>query len=209
MEVFFIAIGGGAALWAILRSFARPRRPQRQRKLSPKVQLNDRTRQTKPATKKRIRPTETPSARRSLAEAGKRVTNGIEHDPPPPVPTSRKISGRAWVIDGDTIKIGLVKIRIAGIDAPELDEPWGRKSKWAMVNMCKGQVIHVSLTGETSYDRLVGTCHLTDGTDIGAELIKGGLALDGGYYSKGKYLHLEPEGARQRLGRYGLKQKWK
>ena len=41
------------------------------------------------------------------------------------------------------------------------------------------------------------------------QLVKEGLALDGSYFSKGKYLHLEPEGARQRLGRYGLKQRWK
>lgn len=205
MEILFVIIGA-AALWALLVGFSPPPRPQRRRKLPPKIRPNDRARPTNTATKKQVWPTETPAARRSLADAGKRVTNGIEHDPPPPVPTNRKISGRAWVIDGDTIKIGQIKIRIAGIDAPELDEPWGRKSKWAMVNLCKGQVIHVSLTGETSYDRLVGTCHLPDGKDIGAELVKDGLALDGSYYSKGKYLHLEPEGARQRLGRYGLKQ---
>lgn len=96
------------------------------------------------------------------------------------------------MIDGDTIAIQKIKIRMAGIDAPELNEPWGQKSKWAIVNLCKGKTIHVDLTGETSYDRLVGTCFLPDGTDIGAELIKAGLALDGSYYSQGKYLHLEP-----------------
>jgi len=133
-------------------------------------------------------------------------TSRIEHDPPPEIPASRKLVGRAWVIDGDTIAINRIKIRLAGIDAPELDEPWGRKSKWAMVNICKGKTIHVELTGETSYDRLVGTCYLPDGTDIGGELIKAGLALDGSYFSKGKYLHLEPEGIRQKLGRYGLRQ---
>jgi endonuclease YncB( thermonuclease family) len=116
------------------------------------------------------------------------------------------IVGRAWVIDGDTIAINRIKIRLAGIDAPELNQPWGQKSKWKMVNLCKGKTIHVELSGETSYDRLVGTCYLPDGRDIGAEIIKAGLALDGSYYSKGKYLHLEPEGVRQRLKFYGLAQ---
>ncbi|WP_208353957.1 thermonuclease family protein [Pseudaestuariivita rosea] len=131
------------------------------------------------------------------------TTSGVEHDPPPPIPTSHRLKGRAWVIDGDTIVIGNIKVRLAGLDAPELDQPWGQKSKWAMVNLCKGQIIRCELTGETSYDRLVGTCYLADGTDIGAELIKQGLALDGGHFSKGKYRHLEPQGIRKRLKYYG------
>jgi len=151
------------------------------------------------------RPGHTTTRKNSHATARQR-TSGIEHDPPPDIPSSRKLVGRAWVIDGDTIAINRIKIRLAGIDAPELDQPWGRKSKWKMVEICKGNTIHVELTGETSYDRLVGTCYLPDGTDIGAEIIKAGLALDGSYYSQGKYLHLEPDGVQQRLKFYGLRQ---
>jgi micrococcal nuclease len=127
----------------------------------------------------------------------------IKHAPPPPIPRSMQITGRAYVIDGDTIIIKKIKIRLAGIDAPELDQPWGQKSKWEMVRICKGQIITVDLTGETSYDRLVGTCFLPDGRDIGAEIIKAGLALDGGYFSKGKYRHLEVPEFRQKISRYG------
>ncbi|MCK0126254.1 thermonuclease family protein [Gelidibacter sp. F2691] len=127
----------------------------------------------------------------------------MEHNPPPNIPTSHKLRGKAWVIDGDTIVVSKTKVRLAGIDAPELDQPWGQKSKWEMVKICKGKTIDVELTGETTYDRLVGTCFLEDGTDIGAELIKAGLALDGGHFSHGKYRHLEPEGVRKRLRFYG------
>lgn len=130
-------------------------------------------------------------------------TNGVDHAPPPPFPISMMLSGRAHVIDGDTIRIGKIKVRLAGIDAPELDRPWGQKSKWEMVRICKGQDITVELTGDTSYDRLVGTCYLPDGTDIGAEIIKAGLALDGGFYSEGKYRHLEPAGIRRKLRPFG------
>lgn len=193
------------------RRLTRPfRRTSPRRRLPPKVRTNHRQppRQVIPKRSGEIADWTTPAGR-FKANAGQRVTSGIEHDPPPPIPASRKIVGRAWVIDGDTIALQRIKIRLAGIDAPELDEPWGKKSKWAMVNLCKGQTIHVELKGETSYDRLVGTCYLPDGTDVGAEVVKAALALDGSYFSKGKYLHLEPEGARQRLGRYGLKQQWK
>lgn len=78
--------------------------------------------------------------------------------------------------------------------------PWGQKSKWALLEICKGQTITVKLDGERSYDRLVGTCFLPDGRDIGAEIVKAGLALDLPHFSGGKYRHLEPEGARRKLG---------
>ncbi len=125
--------------------------------------------------------------------------------PLPAMPRSMRLKGRAYVIDGDTIRINGTKIRLAGIDAPELDMPYGQKSKWAMVDICKGQTITAELDGERSYDRLVGTCYLPDGRDIGAELIKVGLALDLPEFSRGKYRHLEPPGARRRLanGQFG------
>ncbi len=117
----------------------------------------------------------------------------------PAIPASREIRGRAWVIDGDTIVIGKTHIRLAGIDAPELDMPWGQKSKWAMVAICKGRTITAKLTGEVSHDRLVAKCYLPDGRDIGAELVKQGLALDWPLFSGGCYRHLEPAGVRRKL----------
>lgn len=120
------------------------------------------------------------------------------------------IKGRAHIIDGDTIVINRLKIRLAGIDAPELDMPWGQKSKWAMVDICKGQVITALGNGETSCDRIVATCYLPDGRDIGAELVKRGLALDLPHFSGGVYRCHEPEGARRRLGngQFGHRSKW-
>ncbi|MFV2036701.1 MAG: thermonuclease family protein, partial [Paracoccaceae bacterium] len=79
------------------------------------------------------------------------------------------------MIDGDTIVINRIKIRLAGIDAPELDRPWGQKSKWSLVRICKGKLITATLNGERSHDRLVGTCCLPDGRDIAAELVRQGL----------------------------------
>lgn len=149
-------------------------------------------------------PRSTQTARTHKANAPQRLpSDEQQHAPPPEIPPSRRLKGKAWVIDGDTIVVNKIKVRLAGIDAPELDQPWGKKSKWAMVHICKGQTITVELTGETSYDRLVGTCYLPDGRDIGAELIKQGLALDGSYFSQGKYRHLEHPGVRQKLKRYG------
>lgn len=120
--------------------------------------------------------------------------------------TRRRLKGKCWVIDGDTIVVERTKIRLAGIDAPELDQPYGTKSKWAMHALCKGHVITVELTGETSHDRLVGVCFLPDGRDLAAELVKQGLALDWALFSNGKYRHLEPPGARRRILK--MRHKW-
>jgi micrococcal nuclease len=124
--------------------------------------------------------------------------------PPPPDPV---ITGRCWVIDGDTIVIDNMHIRLAGIDAPELDHPWGQQSKWALVKLCKGQTVTARIKPEISYDRVVAECFLPDGRDLAAELVKAGLALDWPKFSGGKYRHLEPADARQRLWRAQLRQR--
>lgn len=116
------------------------------------------------------------------------------------------LSGKCWVIDGDTIVINHVHIRLAGIDAPELDHPWGQKSKWELVRLCKGQVITAHVTGELSHNRVVATCRLPDGRDLAAELVKRGLALDWSLFSGGKYRKYETADARKRMWRAACRQ---
>lgn len=122
-------------------------------------------------------------------------------------PKDAVLRGRCWVIDGDTIVIDNVRIRLAGIDAPELDHPWGQKSKWALVQLCKGQVVTARIKPELSYDRLVAECFLPDGRDLAAKLVRCGLALDWPKFSGGKYRHLEQPDARQRLWRASARQR--
>lgn len=184
MELIII-LGGALCVALFFRKSPRPRpRQSGHKKLPQKIRPNTSYYKNKPTPKQKPRAP-------------------VDHDPPPEIPESRQIRGRAWVIDGDTIVVGKIKVRLAGIDAPELDQPWGRKAKWEMVCICKGQTIRVEFTGESSFDRLIGTCYLPDGRDIGAELVKAGLALDGGYFSEGKYRHLEDPEMRKKLKRYG------
>lgn len=118
-----------------------------------------------------------------------------------------EIRGRAWVIDGDTLEINGTRIRLAGIDAPELDQPFGQNAKRLLMSLCRGQVIHAMMDGDLSHDRLVATCRLPDGRDLSAELVRAGLAIDWPKYSRGKYAHLEPEGVRRKLWRCDARQK--
>jgi len=118
-----------------------------------------------------------------------------------------EIRGRAWVIDGDTIDINGTRIRLAGIDAPEMDHPYGKSAKWALANLCKGQEVRAVFEGDMSHDRTVATCYLPDGRDLSAELVQAGLAIDWPKFSGGKYRHLEPEGIRKKLWRCEARQR--
>ena len=123
------------------------------------------------------------------------------------VPCETTLTGPCYVVDGDTIRIGKVSIRLAGIDAPELEHPWGKKAKWELIHLCKGQIITAEIEPELSYDRLVATCFLPDGRDLSAEIVSRGMALDWPKFSGGKYKHLEPEGARKKHWKAAARQR--
>ena len=127
--------------------------------------------------------------------------------PLPPAPTV--LRGRCWVVDGDTIVIDNTHIRLAGIDAPELDHPYGKQAKWAMVQLCKGQTVTARIRPELSYDRVVAECSLPDGRDLAAEMVRAGMALDWPKFSGGKYRHLETPEARRKLWRADARQRGK
>ena len=109
------------------------------------------------------------------------------------------IIGKCHVVDGDTIHIGKHKIRLAGINAPELDETYGQQAKWALVKLCKGQVIKAYPDGEKSYERIIAKCFLDDGRDLAAEMVKMELALDIPLFPNADYKHLETPSARKKL----------
>lgn len=134
--------------------------------------------------------------------------------PTAPKPASRsahaepsQVVGKCFVIDGDTIQIGKVRLRLAGIDAPELDHPWGRKAKSQLIKLCKGCEITARVEKRMSYDRLVATCYLPDGRDLSAEMVRHGFALDWPKFSNGRYAHLETDDARRKHWKAAARQR--
>lgn len=106
-----------------------------------------------------------------------------------------EISGRASVIDGDTIEVRGTRIRIGGIDAPESDQSCtradGRSYRCGgaaaafLDDMLAGRNVVCSASG-TSYDRIVAACEV-GGLDVGATMVAAGWAVDYARYSKGRY----------------------
>ncbi len=129
--------------------------------------------------------------------------------PPSPAPIPTVLRGQCWVVDGDTIVIDKTHIRLAGIDAPELDHPYGKQAKWALVQLCKGKTVTARIRPELSYDRVVAECSLPDGRDLAAEMVRAGMALDWPKFSGGKYRHLEAPEARRKLWRADARQRGK
>lgn len=87
------------------------------------------------------------------------------------------------VVDGDTLDVVVQdsaggvrqeRIRIAGIDAPERAQPFGRVARQELAAICHGKDARVSPTG-SSYGRVVATVSCA-GVDSGRHMVGAGLA---------------------------------
>ena len=96
-----------------------------------------------------------------------------------------EVSGRASVIDGDTIEVGGDRIRLHGIDAPEsaqtclaAGERWrcGRRATRALRDRIANGTVACEERGQGRYGRTVAVCRL-GGSDLNAWMVLEGWAL--------------------------------
>ena len=108
-----------------------------------------------------------------------------------------RLVGRATVTDGNTLWVADQAVRLQGVAAPERSEP-GRAAATAFVRelVADREVTCDLADGTRTRGRVVGVCRVGD-RDIGAELIRAGLARDCPRYSKGRYAVLETPAGRQ------------
>jgi endonuclease YncB( thermonuclease family) len=96
------------------------------------------------------------------------------------------ISGTPRIVDGDTLAIGEVKIRLEGIDAPETDQVCldANAAKWAcgavardrLIAHVNGRPIDCKPTGTDRYGRTLAVCSVA-GDDLNAWMVHEGWAL--------------------------------
>lgn len=82
------------------------------------------------------------------------------------------------VYDGDTITVRTdetIKIRLDGIDAPELKQPFGQASKQAMSGLVFGKTVLVKPSKKDRYGRLLARVE-ADGQDVSIEMVDAGMA---------------------------------
>jgi endonuclease YncB( thermonuclease family) len=77
-------------------------------------------------------------------------------------PATKSLEARViGVMDGDTVKVldankVEYKIRLAGIDAPEHDQPFGQRSKQSLSGAVMGKDVRIEWAKQDHYGRLVG-----------------------------------------------------
>ena len=101
------------------------------------------------------------------------------------------IQGKAKIIDGDTIYIGKNKIRLHGIDAPEInqtcsirDQLWncGIKSSKVLKNIILENEVLCKIIDIDRYKRFVAECFVNE-TNINQYMVRNGWAIAYRYYS--------------------------
>jgi endonuclease YncB( thermonuclease family) len=112
------------------------------------------------------------------------------------------------VLDGDTVLLRqantLTKIRLAGIDAPEKDQPYGMVSKQSLADLVLNKEVRVTSRAVDDYGRLVATLSL-EGLDVNAEQLRRGMAWEySRFHSNKPYLALQTEAQQTKRGLWAM-----
>lgn len=112
----------------------------------------------------------------------------------------------SWVMDGDTVllvrqgKSEPTKLRIDGVDAPEICQPGGQASRDALIRLALRKEVLVTDLGHDSYGRQVGRLTV-EGVDLGAQMVGSGMAW--AYYfrtGRGPYAALQRVAQKEKRG---------
>ncbi len=99
-------------------------------------------------------------------------------------------AGAVYVIDGDTVIIDQEKIRLEGIDAPELGQnctmqgreyACGKRARNHLRTLVKGGRFHCRAWQVDKFERLLGQC-FNGKEDVNAKMVRSGWALAFGSY---------------------------
>jgi endonuclease YncB( thermonuclease family) len=76
------------------------------------------------------------------------------------VPLAVSAGERCSAIDGDTLRCGRERVRIQGIDAPELDEPGGKQARQRLQQRLKAGEIVIERRGRDRHGRTLGRLYV-------------------------------------------------
>lgn len=107
-------------------------------------------------------------------------------------PSEEALTGVARAIDGDSVVLNGREMRLKGIDAPEFrqtctvsgqDIACGRQAGQALARWFTRGLATCTGHETDRYGRLLVTCRV-NGVDIGADLVRNGIAVDFGGYAQ-------------------------
>ncbi|WP_147075217.1 thermonuclease family protein, partial [Meiothermus hypogaeus] len=120
------------------------------------------------------------------------------------------VVGRASVVDGDTLEIQGVRIRLWGVDAVESSQtcldaggkPWpcGRRAAFALADFLGQRTVSCTRRDTDRYGRMVAVCSVAD-VEVNRWLVEQGWAL--AYVEYGGQVYLDSQN-RARAGKQGI-----
>lgn len=111
------------------------------------------------------------------------------------------------VHDGDTVTInGKQKVRLIGIDAPELKQPYGTKSRDLLKIITLNHEVGLETKGKDFYGRTLGELYMgpNEHTSINVVMIREGAAWVYNLPKKSPIREYENEARREKLGLWAL-----
>lgn len=128
-------------------------------------------------------------------------------------PPGETFSGQPRIIDGDTLDVEGIRVRMQGIDALESDQQCsrsgggryacGRAARDQLAELVGGREITCTPDGTQTHGRSVAVCTVSQGgreIDLNAAMVRSGYAFDCPRYSKGRYAEEEAEAKAEKAG---------
>ena len=108
------------------------------------------------------------------------------------------------VMDGDTVMVlhdgKKIKIRLANIDAPESDQPFGKESRQALVERVLKKQVHVNSQAMDVYGRMIAELSV-DGQSVNEDQVSKGMAWEySHFHSNKRYLALYKQARQSHRG---------
>ena len=126
--------------------------------------------------------------------------------------TNNLFASHVTVVDGDTIKLGDIKIRFSGIDAPEIKQTCiasegkvacGKISRDILITKVTNNKISCTDEGKDFYGRVLGECFV-NGESLSRYLVREGFAFAYRKYSD-KFILDEEYAKSNKLGMWSMK----
>ncbi|WP_163266935.1 thermonuclease family protein [Chelativorans alearense] len=129
---------------------------------------------------------------------------------------TRQVAGAVTLADGDSLTLAGERIRLRGIDAPELSQECsrnghayacGRRARQALAELIGGRAVSCEGWERDRYGRLLARC-AAGGRDLGKAMVESGWAISYGDYHG---VEAEARGARRGLwaGTFQTPQDWR
>ncbi|MGN6416018.1 MAG: thermonuclease family protein [Pseudobacter sp.] len=85
------------------------------------------------------------------------------------------------IVDGDTFELltssnQTIRVRMAGIDAPERGQPYYQKSKDFLATLCFQKEVSLKKVSRDRYSRIIAWTYINENISLSHEMVKNGFA---------------------------------